>query len=125
MTANQRKQSKSSFAKEQSQTNKRLLKNSGAIKTLSVAKNSSRKSTFGNANRDLVMMLMKCASDIINGGVRLSPSHLRQLQPYEQLLKRFITSNTSLKVRRLVLQQGFVGVLIKPILSILPSLLGG
>ena len=105
--------------------NKRIVKNAAALRALSRANKAVRNSMLSHASMDLVMTLVQLATDIIKGNIALSSVQLRQLRPYERLLKRFIASRTSLRERRAILQKGgFIGILLKPLLGLLGGALG-
>ena len=104
--------------------NPRLKRNAPALNALAKARKPIQKTMLSNASKDLVLSLVRCASDIIKGNVSLTPRQLKQLMPYEKLLKKFVSSKTALVERRKILQKGgFVGLLLKPLLGLLGSVL--
>jgi len=106
--------------------NQNLQRNAVALHALAKANSNLRKTMVANSNKDFVLALVQIVRDIIKGNVQLTPSQLNRLRPYEILLRRFISAKSSINERKHLLQSGgFLGVLIKPLLStVLPSLLG-
>ena len=103
---------------------KTLRENARAIRSLSLASKTIRKSMVSNASKELISSLVDAVKRILKGNVSLSRTQLRQLQPYERLLARFTASKTGLKSRRTILQDGgFLGALLPTIIGILPDII--
>lgn len=98
----------------------RLERNLDSLQALAKANRVIKRSMISHASKDLVLTLVECARNIIKGNVRVYPNQLRQLEPYEQMLREFTKTRTSQKQRKNILQQGgFLGALLKPILGLL------
>ena len=103
---------------------KTLRDDARAIRALSLANKSIRKSMISNASKDFITSLVDIVKRILKGNVTLSRIQLQQLQPYERLLERFTASKTGLRSRKTLLQQGgFLGALLPTILGVLPDLI--
>lgn len=99
---------------------KRLERNYAALQALYKANRAIQKSMIAHGSKDLILSLVECVTNIIRGNVKLTPSQLTQLRPYENQLKRFVRKKTSQKERKAILQRGgFLGTIIKPILTFL------
>ena len=103
---------------------KTLRENARAIRSLSLASKTIRKSMVSNASKEFISSLVDAVKRILKGNVSLSRTQLRQLQPYERLLERFTASKTGLKSRRTILQDGgFLGALLPTIIGVLPDII--
>ena len=103
---------------------KTLRDNASAIRALSLASKSIRKSMISNASKDFISSLVDAVKKILKGNVTLTRIQLRQLQPYERMLERFTASKTGLRSRKTLLQQGgFLGALLPTIIGILPDII--
>ena len=103
---------------------KTLRDNASAIRALSLASKSIRKSMISNASKDFISSLVDAVKKILKGNVTLSRIQLRQLQPYERMLERFTASKTGLRSRKTLLQQGgFLGALLPTIIGVLPDII--
>lgn len=99
---------------------KRVERNLAALQALAKANRAVQKSMISHGSKDFILSLVECASNIIRGNVRLSPAQLRDLQPFEKHLRKFIQKKTSQKQRKSILQRGgFLGAIIKPLLGLL------
>ena len=68
----------------------RLARNAKAVEALGHANKQIRQIMMNRASRDLVLTLVECATDIIKGKISLTPNQLKELRPYEHMLKQFI-----------------------------------
>lgn len=104
---------------------KRLERNLAALQALAKANRVIQKSMISHGSKDFIMSLVECVTNIIRGNVKLTSAQLRELQPFERHLRKFIRKKTSQKERKVILQKGgFIGAIVKPILSFLGPLLG-
>ena len=95
-----------------------LRQKATTLRALATASRSLRRSMIANADKQLVLTLVKAAREIIKGEIQLTPAQLRRLRPHERSLGDFISSK-SVKSRKKILQKGgFLGVLIGPLLKL-------
>ena len=90
---------------------KTLRDNASAIRALSLASKSIRKSMISNASKDFISSLVDAVKKILKGNVTLSRIQLRQLQPYERMLERFTASKQDLGLGKLFCNKGVFLVL--------------
>jgi hypothetical protein len=94
------------------------------MKLLAKSGKAKEKKLLINANASFISTMVDSVARILKGEVRLTKRQLSLLEPFEQLLERFIGKKTRIRERRVILQQGgFLGALIRPILSLLGGLL--
>ena len=94
------------------------------LQLLCGAKPAVAKAVLKGASPDLLNALSECSLNILKGHVRLTPSQKKQLRRYKQSLRSLAKKGTSAKVRKRILQKGgFLGLLLKPALSVAGSLL--
>lgn len=99
---------------------KRLERNLASLQALAKANRIIQKSMISHGSKDFILALVECVSNIIRGNVKLTAAQLRELQPFEHQLRKFIRKKTSQKDRKVILQKGgFLGALVKPLLSLL------
>ena len=104
----------------------RVVRHARLIVSLSNASASIRKSTLQTASKDLVLALVECARNVILGNVRLTPAQLVAIRRHKRGIEALVKPKTTLARRRRILQEGgFLGVLIKPLISVLGGILGG
>lgn len=85
-----------------------------------------RRETMQTAKKELVMVLVECAQNVLMGNIRLDPSEVRQLRQYKSSIEKLVKKKTSISQRRLILQKGgFLGLILRPLLSMLGGLFGG
>jgi len=103
---------------------RRIERNLEALKALAKANSLVQKAMISSANKDLVLTLVECATNIIRGNVDLTKSQYTRLKRYHQYLRRLVRSKTSDQEKRKILQTGgFIGALLRPLLSVvLPKL---
>jgi len=75
---------------------------------------------------ELVHCLSECAKNLLFGTVPLTEHQFKRLRSQKKNLRALSLKKTSLKKKRKLLQRGgFIGLLIRPILSLLGGLLSG
>ena len=90
------------------------------LRALARANSSAQRAMISHANKDLILALVECATNIIRGNVELSDSQYNKLKRYHSQLKRLIRKKTSQKERKTILQRGgFLGALVGPLLKVL------
>jgi hypothetical protein len=95
-----------------------LRRDAATLRALATASQTLQRSMIARADKRLVLTLVNAAKEIIKGNVKLSPTQLRRLRPYEKTLRELVTSK-SIKNRKKSLQTGgFIGVLLKPLLHL-------
>ena len=103
-----------------------MNKHSGLLIALAHANNAVARSRLKSLKKDAVGALIDCARAIINKKVRLSPSQLTQVHRYKDKIVKLVSPRTSLIEKKRALQKGgFLGLLLKPLLSVLGGALGG
>ena len=98
----------------------RIRRNLTALQDLVKASNAVKRSMISNADKDLILSLVECATNIIRGNVKLSDVQFRRLKRYKTELERFTKPKTSQKEKKELLQRGgFLGALLKPLIGLL------
>ena len=83
-----------------------LAKNAPAIRALARADKDVQKALLSNASREFMCSLVTVINQVLKGKVSLTRAQLDKLRPYERQLKKFVSSKTPLKERRLLAQGG-------------------
>ena len=103
----------------------RIRRNAPLILALEKASQSVKSATLRNASKDFVPALVEIAHNIISGGVNITGQHLNALRRHKQAIKELLKKKTTLNRRRKILQKGgFLGLLLKPAISLLGGILG-
>lgn len=103
----------------------RVKRNLPLLKILCGAKPAFIKTLLKSAPPDLTSALCECSLNILKGNVKLTPTQRKQLSRHKQSLRALARKGTSIKKRKQILQKGgFIGALLKPVLSVLGGLLG-
>ena len=98
----------------------RIRRNLVALQDLAKASNSVKRSIISNADKDLILSLVECATNIIRGNVKLNNAQFRRLKRYKAELERLTKPRTSQKEKKQLLQRGgFLGALLKPLIGLL------
>lgn len=102
-----------------------LLRRNGAIlKVLCKASPATTKALIQSASPDLVKALCECALNVLKGRVTVSSLQKKKLTRHKRDLRDLVKKKTSFKRRRQILQKGgFLGLLLKPVVSLLGGLL--
>lgn len=101
----------------------RLRKNAGALRALSKAPNSIKKSIISSAPKDLIDTICECAYNLLKGNVSLTSDQYNKLKRYRTQLRELNRGKTSLKRKRSLLQQGgFLGAILARVVPILANL---
>ena len=80
----------------------------------------------GTSSPEVIRTLCECALNVLKGNVPLTAHQKTKLRKHKKRLRTLVNKKVSLKKKRSVLQTGgFLGVLLKPVLSVLGGLLGG
>ena len=103
----------------------RVKRNLPLLKVLCGAKPALIRAVVKGGSPELIHALCECSLNILKGNVQLSTAQKKQLSRYKQSLRVLSRKGTSVQRRKQILQKGgFVGVLLKPVLSALGGLLG-
>ena len=78
----------------------RIRRNLAALQDLVKASNAVKRSMISNADKDLILSLVECATNIIRGNVKLSDVQFQRLKRYKTELERFTNPKTSQKKRK-------------------------
>lgn len=93
------------------------------LRMLCGAKPSMIKAVLNGASPDLIHSLSECSLNILKGRVKLTPAQKKQLSRYKYNLRALADKRTTVKKRKQILQRGgFIGALLKPVLSVLGGL---
>ena len=96
----------------------RLRRNAGALLNAHRASEVVKRSVISTAKKDLVMALVECAQQIINGKVNPTETQLRQLRHRSADIARLIDPATNVETKKKVLQKGgFIGAILGPLLG--------
>ena len=103
----------------------RLRKNASTLKILSSCNPSVRRGILSDASSDLIKALDDCCKNVLHGNVPLTVYQKGRLRPYKKQLRALDKKKISLKARKKILQKGgFLGAVLKPVLSVLGGILG-
>lgn len=95
------------------------------LKMLCCAKPAIVKGVIKTANPDLLKSIRECSYNVLKGNVPLSTAQKSRLCRHKQSLRALAKKGTSVKRQKQILQKGgFIGALLKPVLSGLGGLLG-
>ena len=104
----------------------RLRRNAAAIIALNNASDAIKHAILAEASRELVLSLVECARNIISGKVQLSPDQFTALGGYSKAIRSLIAPSHPIAAKKRILQKGgFLGLLLKPLLGALGSMIGG
>lgn len=104
----------------------RLKRNFENLKFLKKAKRSARCSFLKSANKDLILCICDCATNVLKGNVRLKAKNKKALRRYKKALQALASHRKGIEAKRKLLVQkgGFLPFLLGPVLSIASGLLG-
>ncbi len=87
----------------------------------------ARKKYLATCSQDFVDALCECCKNLLKGNIPVRPAQLKKLKRHKLVLRKLANKKTSVAQRRKILQQkgGFLGLLIKPLITLAGSLLGG
>ena len=100
---------------------KRIKSNYHALHVLKTADPKLRKAILKNANSELILSIVECALNVLNGNCKISECTKRKLGKHKKVLRDFCKKASISKKRKLVIQKG--GFLIPLLSAILPSLI--
>ena len=104
-----------------------LKRNLGLLKAISLTKQCDHKAVASSLHNDCIKCLSDCSYNILQGHVKLSSKEKKLLKPFCKVLCQLTNSDISTpNKKKLIIKQkgGFLGFLIKPVLSLI-GLLGG
>lgn len=95
------------------------------LKRLSRMKDKERKKSIASGSRDFIQCICECVKNLIKGRIPMNACHMKLLARRKQSLRKLALKQTALSKRKEILQKGgFIGLLLKPLLSGLISLAG-
>lgn len=102
-----------------------VLKHNKQIQSLYSSSKFEQKYKIRGAKKSLVVALSEIAKNILNKAIPLTSSQRRRLAPHAERLRTLVSPNTQLREKKQVLQTGgFLGFLLKPLLSLGKNILG-
>ena len=105
---------------------RRVKRNAPMILALSKASEQIRVASLRTVTRDFVLALVEIAHNVLIGSVSISKSQLTSLRKYKNDIKALVSKQTSIAKKRVIVQKGgFIGLLLKPVLGLLGSLIPG
>ena len=105
----------------------RVRRHLPSIKRLQRMNAGSRKKYLASCSQDFVDTLCECCKNLLNENIPIRQTQLKKLKRHKLVLRKLANKKTSSEQRRKILQQkgGFLGLLIKPLIGLAGSLLGG
>lgn len=102
-----------------------MKRNGAMLRLLYHAKPAVVKAILQRASPDLLKSLNECALNVLKGNVPLTPAQKKQLSRYKNDLRTVVKKSTSLKKKKNLYQKGgFLGALLRPVISVISNLLG-
>ena len=102
----------------------RLRRHCHTLKRLSKPKPSITRPIIKDASKDLLHTLSECSYNVLKGVVPLTSKEKNKLCRYKTKLRQIANKKVSQKRKRAILMQGgFLGALLSPIIGVLGSLL--
>jgi hypothetical protein len=97
-----------------------------ALQKFKRMKPKNKKVFLKSCKNDFIHGICECVRNLLKGHIPLKSRQLKCLSRHKQTLRKLSLKNTSLKLRKKILQKGgFLGALISPLITGLASLLGG
>ena len=81
-------------------SDKIIVRNAAAIKTLARANKNVQKALLSQASKEFINSLIAIINIILKGKISLTRAQLNGLRPYEQKLRKLVSSKTPLKQKR-------------------------
>lgn len=103
----------------------RLRQNLPLLKALAKTKSAqARKEIMNAGGDDLTKSICECATNVLNGNARLTPTQLRKLRKYKNGLRNIVGARSLGAKKRHIQQQGgaFLPALIAPLIGLIGSL---
>lgn len=105
--------------------NQRMRNYLSVLRSLMRMSVKDRRRAVANCNRDLIDCFCECALNVLKGNVPLTKAQLTKLRREKQNLRQLTLKKVSLKKKKKILQKGgFIGALLRPVLSLLAGLIG-
>ena len=104
---------------------KRVKKNAETLRFLAHCTPKQRKLLLESADKELVTTICECTMNVLKGNVPITKAHKKKLSRYKQHLRNIADKKkSSLKRKEILIQKGgFLGLILKPVLQTLGSLL--
>jgi hypothetical protein len=105
----------------------RLRRNFKYLKYLKKAKRGARCAFLKSADKDTIICLCDCVTNILKGNVKVKPKEKKALKRHKTALRELVQHRKGIEAKRKLLIQkgGFLPFLLAPILSAAGGLLGG
>lgn len=102
-----------------------LKRNAELLKLLCRSNTKVSKTILKHASPDLIKSITECSHNVLKGNVPLTSSQKKRLARYKQSLRNLSKKSTSIKHKKKIIQQGgFIGALLRPIVSVLGQIIG-
>lgn len=102
-----------------------VRQNATMLRFLCGAKPALVRAVMKGAPPDLIKAISECSLNVLKGNVHLTPAQKRRLCKYKRNLRLLAKKTTSTKEKKKIIQKGgFLGALLKPVLSVLGGILG-
>lgn len=104
---------------------RRIKKYKHHIKFLSVCDHKTCKDLISKSNKQLIDCICECALNVLHGTVPLTPQEKSKLSPHKFQLRKLTAKSSSLAEKKRIIQKGngFLPLLLGPVISALGSLL--
>ena len=99
---------------------KRIKSNLRVLQALKTASPRVRKAILKNADRELILSIVECALNVLNGNCKLSDCNKRKLAKFKTVLRALCKKASIKKKQQLIVQKG--GFLIPLLSAVLPTL---
>mgnify|MGYP000365505319 CR=1 FL=1 len=99
----------------------RIKSNYHALHVLKNASPRLRKAILKNADKGLILSIVECALNILNGNCKIGKCTKRKLGKFRKVLRELCKKASISKKRKLIIQKG--GFLLPLLSAVLPSLI--
>jgi hypothetical protein len=105
----------------------RLKRNADTLHYLCYCKNKKAANAIINtANPELINCFSEISSNVLKGNAVLNEAQRNKLKKYKKYIRDIASKSTSQKVKKRILQKGgFIGALLKPLMSVIFPLVSG
>src|SRR6059036_1697100 len=105
----------------------RLHRHASLLRALHRASPATRSNLLKkHCDREFVCCITECVRNLLKGNVPLNPAQKKKLAAKKNILRQLALKNTSIRKKRKLIQSGgFLGALLRPIISVLGGLFNG
>lgn len=101
----------------------RIKRNAPLLKLLTKAKPGVVRGVIKDADKELIDSISECCLNVLSGRVRLTASQKAKLKKHKKIVRELAKRGVSARKRKALAQKGgFLGALLKPIVSALGGL---